>query len=365
MLAIGFLFFFSCNKNQEEKSGFVISGKLVNAGTLKQVSLQELTNTGLILMDTANLNPDGSFSLKGHLQERTFCILRLEKGDIVLLVDTSSNFNVNIDLNKLDNYTVSGPKENEELKQLYNINAGFMKAMQSLQTKFAAYQNIDIPSDTQILIRNEFDSVQQAQKSAIKDYVNSIKNSFVAYFAVSFLLPEIDYDFLNQIDKELFDKYSQSKYAIQLHQKVEELKKTAIGEIAPDIVLNDPFGKNISLSSLKGKNVLIDFWASWCKPCRDANSINVTAYNKYKTKGFDIFGVSLDDNREAWISAINKDKLTWNHGSDLMKWNSSVVKQYNIEAIPYTVLVDKEGRIIAKNLGEKDLNAKLKELYGY
>jgi peroxiredoxin len=147
------------------------------------------------------------------------------------------------------------------------------------------------------------------------------------------------------------------------HQRVETLRKTAEGQPAPDIVLNDPYGKTIALSSLRGKYVLVDFWASWCQPCRMESPNLVRMYNAYKSKGFDIFSVSLDDNREAWVKAINDDKLLWTHVSDLQKWNSSVVSQYNIEGIPFTVLLDKEGKIIAKNLRGKALEDQLKQLF--
>ncbi len=112
-------------------------------------------------------------------------------------------------------------------------------------------------------------------------------------------------------------------------------------------------------------NQLIDFWAGWCKPCRDENPNNVILYNKYKTKGFEIFGVSLDDNRETWIDAINKDKLLWMHASDLLKWNSPVVKQYSIENLPLTILIDREGKIIARDLRGEELKNKLESIFGF
>jgi len=137
-----------------------------------------------------------------------------------------------------------------------------------------------------------------------------------------------------------------------------------IGDIAPQIALPDPSGKVIPLSSLRGKYVLIDFWASWCGPCRGENPNNVRMYNQYKNKGFEIYGVSLDAKKDAWEQAIRQDQLSWIHVSDLGFWQSSVVSKYGIQSIPYTVLIDKNGRIIAKELRGPSLDAKLQELLG-
>ena len=131
---------------------------------------------------------------------------------------------------------------------------------------------------------------------------------------------------------------------------------------APEITMSDTSGKQFSLSSLKGKYVLVDFWASWCAPCRGENPNVVTNYNKYKNKNFTILGVSLDEDRNAWIKAIKKDKLTWQHVSDLKGWSNAAVSKYGFDAIPYNVLLDPQGKIIATELRDGDLGSKLAEV---
>jgi len=365
---LAFCFFvMACSESNEGsvESGFVVKGKAPVAFKNSVLSIQELTNSGLITIDTDTVGNDGSFQFNGNIKEKVFCVVRLKNGDVLMVLDTNSRLELEIAPDSSLQYNLKGSKENDELKELYQMNGQFMQAVQQLETKYAQLGEEVPPVSVQEQIRFEYDSLRQNHLASMRNYISGLQHSIVPYFAINFLMPDEDFEYLSQIDLQLFKQFMDSKYAVQLHQKVEDLKRTATGAMAPDIVLNDPFGKNISLSALRGKVVLVDFWASWCKPCRDENPNVVKLYNKYKSKGFDVFGVSLDDNRSAWIDAINQDKLLWNHGSDLLKWNSAVVKQYSIDGIPFTVLVDKDGKILGKSLRGKDLENKLQEIYGF
>lgn len=164
--------------------------------------------------------------------------------------------------------------------------------------------------------------------------------------------------------KYLAEYTDSSPLSQQIRANVSAMEITATGAIPPDISLTNPDGKTVSLSSLRGNVVMLDFWASWCKPCRAENPNVVKAYNKYHSKGFEILGVSLDKNKAPWVGAIAQDGLIWKHVSDLKGWQSAPARDYGVTSIPMTFLLDKEGRIIGKNLRGPALEAKLAELFG-
>ena len=153
-----------------------------------------------------------------------------------------------------------------------------------------------------------------------------------------------------------------SVYVTELKKLGDKMRITDVGSMAPDFTLNTPEGTPLTLSSLRGKIILLDFWASWCVPCRKENPNVVAVYSKYKDKGFDILGVSLDREKGAWVKAIADDQLTWHHVSDLKFWQSEAAVKYGVQSIPLTLLLDKEGKIIAKNLRGEELSKKLAEL---
>ena len=215
-------------------------------------------------------------------------------------------------------------------------------------------------------------------KEFVKNNLNSLASLMALYQQIapgrSVLNHNDDLEYFELVDSSLMLKHPESEAVKALHAEMEEKKRqmkaenefnniVGIGVTAPDIILRNPKGDTIALSSLKGKYVLLDFWASWRRPCRIENLNLVNNYKKYNEKGFEIFQVSLDKKKESWISAIESDQLTWIHVSDLQYWNSAAAKLYQVQAIPANFLLDKNGKIIAKNLRGDALEAKLSEIF--
>jgi len=198
----------------------------------------------------------------------------------------------------------------------------------------------------------------------IKNFVKEHPTSIVsAYVTEEQLAPQIDEVELEAIVNKFPPEISSSEYVVKLKEKIEDQKRISVGIIAPDFTMNDPEGKPIQLSSLRGQVVLLDFWASWCMPCRQENPNVVKLYQQYHSKGFEILGVSLDRAKENWLKAIQEDKLTWLHVSDLKFWQCAAAKLYAVTVIPQSILIDKDGKIIAKGLRGEAMAKKLAELF--
>jgi peroxiredoxin len=212
-------------------------------------------------------------------------------------------------------------------------------------------------------IQDAFTKMQGEAVTFAKEYAVANRNSVVAaYYGLLYLNEPGKAENVQMLYDTLTPAVKKSYFGGKLESIVSSATKTAVGQMAPEFSQADTSGNPISLSSLRGKYVLIDFWASWCGPCRQENPNIVKAYAAYKDKGFDILGVSLDQQKSDWLKAIETDKLYWNQVSDLKYWENDVAKLYGIQSIPASFLLDKEGRIIAKNLRGAELEAKLAEL---
>lgn len=212
------------------------------------------------------------------------------------------------------------------------------------------------------LLEEQMEDIYNQQQAYFKSFVDSNPESVVSLYIVKWhLIYELDYQGLNDILVK--SPTTTTTIYNALKDRLAILEKVQVGKQAIDFSMEDSEGKLITLSDFRGKHLLIDFWASWCPPCRIANPNLVETYKKYNELGFEVLGVSLDNNREQWLEAIKVDNLTWKHVSDLKGWQNAVGQLYGINSIPHTILVDKEGIIIGNRLSHEELDAKLDEIF--
>lgn len=351
-----------------------------NAGTPARIMLEEIPYGGdsrPVLLDSSTLKGNnGKVILKGNGKEEGIYELLVEDGPVILLVNDESDITINVDLSKKDNYyTVSGSPASKELKEFIEnysdksipVNIAF-KELDSLKQIGA--------SDSIILATTaRKNSAIKSLNTYVGTFIDQSDNPAVSLFALGMSSRSFQRtDFENMLNKvvQKFPEHKtlaglkanydrQSQESAQQEQKKQE-EGSLIGKPAPELSLPSVNGNNISISSFKGKYVLVDFWASWCGPCREENPNVVKAYQQYKDKNFTVLGVSLDKSKDAWIKAIKEDKLDWPHISDLQYWNSKAVEVYKFQGIPYNVLIDPNGIIIAESLRGFDLEKKLAEV---
>ena len=293
-----------------------------------------------------------------------------DRQKIVLLVEGGENFAVTTDGYDMNDkgqpgkYEVKGSKNMDYYAQLMGINQAMVDKVNKWNDEYAKATEKKDNKKMQEIQAN-FQQAEVEHVAKIKTLLPEMGTSLVTIFAANNMLnPERDFAEMEAVAQRFEAEKPNSKIAQSYIGFVKRLKGISVGDVAPDFTLNNPEGQDVTLSSLRGKYVLIDFWASWCGPCRMENPNVVALYNKYKDKGFAIYGVSLDKDKAAWLAAIKKDNLTWTHGSDLKFWNSAVAQTYGVNAIPATFLLDKEGKVIAKNLRGNALEAKIGELLG-
>ncbi len=361
LILFSFAILAACSTN----NGFVIEG-VITGSDAKTVYLERITGQSTII-DSFQIGENGKFKFVGTAE--TEGIYRLNFSNIRaidLLLDNSSKIELTVDAKKsMDQYELKGSDASLEIQKVNKILYDTYKVVDNLQNEYAASQNLPNAEEIGANIEKRYNETMDAQTAEIKAFIGKTDNLLLDFYALSYLNIDDNYDFIKSVVDQYKDKLSSTEYTKQYSDKFAEYSNVAIGSIAPEIKLNDPSGKEIALSSLRGKVVLIDFWASWCGPCRSENPNNVKLYNEYKNKGFEIFGVSLDKTKEKWTEAIMEDKLTWIHVSDLKYWSSAPAATYKVESIPATFLIDKDGKILAKNLRGEELNAFVKKLFDY
>ncbi len=320
--------------------------------SLKVVDSQRSDASGHFVF-TESISEPGLYRI--HFTQDKFILLSLDKGNVKLSAGWP-----------IVDYVVTGSPASEQLKLFVDTVIGYMTLMNGSARKIDSLKgtgNTELAKDEERM-RME---LNLQFRSVIKRFSDGTPYEPNAIIAARILSPQEDMQYFISFDKSLDTRYPGTILTKEFHQFVNRLKETMpepteVGDKAPDLTLMDTAGKKVTLSSLQGKYVLLDFWASWCGPCRAENPNVLAAYKKFKDKNFTILAVSLDNNKAKWIEAVHHDALLWRQVSDLMGWQSPAAAKYAVRGIPMNFLIDPKGVIVAKNLRGPALEDKLAEL---
>ncbi len=344
---------------------FILKGKVSN-GAGELIVLQKLEGGQLTFIDSVRADEKGKYKIEAHADTTMFyyvTVNSLKPPGVPVILENGLALELNLEIDQFILTEVKGDKQNEQLKSLYDIYLTNNKASYDFQQQYKNINPREAGDSTIKAYNTQIMALQRKMDTDISNFVSTQKGGPATFFAVTYVVQKPNVALLDNAMKRLKADAPNTLFTDRLEQRIASIGALEIGGLAPEIELLSPSGEKIKLSSLRGKVVLVDFWASWCRPCRAENPNVVKVYNRYHDQGFEVFSVSLDNSADRWKQAIIQDNLTWTHVSDLKGWKSSAAALYEVSGIPKTFLLDKEGRIIGKDLRGPALELKLSELF--
>jgi len=350
------LFIAACGQQPAYKVSGTIEGL---SGT---VIMKTLDSDGEFSVIDSTEAKEGVFTFDGYVPAPQMAVLTLagKRGPRFFL--ENSAITIKGQLDSLKNIQINGSISQDILKSLDDKMAESNKAMMALYPAYQKAREANDEKTMEEISKKAQDISKKQEKIQLSFTKDNLDNAVGPYMVYRQLMYSLELNEIQEFATSFKGAAKNTIYYTLLNKSIKTLAAVAIGQVAPDFEMESPDGSMIKLSSFRGKYLLIDFWASWCSPCRGENPNVVKMYNKVKDKDFTILGVSLDESRENWLKAIKDDKLTWNHVSDLKGWKNRIAQLYGVKGIPHTVLLDKEGVIIAKDLRGEELKTKIFEL---
>ncbi len=369
------LIFFSCGGSgageESIQEGYItISGQVGFPNQKGEIVLEKITQDNqYIPIDTFQLKEDYSYSGSVEIPNPGFYRMNFFNLQQVNLILDDDDIEVNVDGNDPQGFVeIRGSKDHDFIQFVQNTMSTMQTSERMKQINESFIQARQAGDEALMrAMQEEFIQYDDSVKNTIIDSIRTLGPSLGAIEVMRtnrVLNKDKHYEFFVEYAADVKSEMAASPEAMSFVDQVDSWKFLSVGAEAPEIALPNPDGDTVKLSSWRGNYVLLDFWAKWCKPCRVENPNVVRLYNKYNDKGFEVYGVSLDRTRADWLQAIEEDGLTWTHVSDLKFWNSAAAQTYSINAIPFALLLDPEGKIIGKNLRGVALEKKLAEIFG-